>query len=46
MKIERQNLANSIVELVVEETVDNIAQYRKEVFKDIEKNAEVKGFRK
>lgn len=46
MKIERQNLANSIVELVVEETIDNIAQYRKEVFKDIEKNAEVKGFRK
>lgn len=46
MKIERKNLENSIVELIVEETTENIAKYRKEVLKDIEKNAEIKGFRK
>lgn len=46
MKIERKNLENSIVELIVEESTENIAKYRKEVIKDIEKNAEIKWFRK
>ncbi|PZM86444.1 hypothetical protein DLH72_00900, partial [Candidatus Gracilibacteria bacterium] len=46
MKIERKNLENSIVELIVEESTENIAKYRKKVIKDIEKNAEIKGFRK
>lgn len=46
MKIERKNLENSIIELIVEESTENVAKYRKEVLKDIEKNAEIKGFRK
>lgn len=46
MKIERKNLENSTVELIVEDTAENIAKYRKNVLKDIEKNAEIKGFRK
>lgn len=46
MKIERQNLENSVVELIVEETTENVAKHRKNVLKDIEKNAEIKGFRK
>ncbi|RAL57608.1 trigger factor [Candidatus Gracilibacteria bacterium GN02-872] len=46
MKIERKNLENSIVELVVEEKTENLAKYRKEVLKDVEKNATIKGFRK
>lgn len=46
MKIERKNLENSVVELIVEETTENVAKYRKNVLKDIEKNAEIKGFRK
>lgn len=46
MKIERKNLENSIVELVVEEKTENLAKYRKEVLKDVEKNATIKWFRK
>jgi hypothetical protein len=42
MKIERKNLENSIVELVVEKKTENLAKYRKEVLKDVEKNATIK----
>ena len=46
MKIERKNLENSIVELVVEEKTENLAKYRKEVLSEVEKNATIKWFRK
>jgi len=42
MKIERKNLENSIVELVVEEKTENLAKYRKEVLSEVEKNATIK----
>lgn len=46
MKIERKNLENSTIELIVEEDTENIAKFRAQVLKDIEKNAEIKWFRK
>lgn len=46
MKIEKNLLANSIVELVVEEETKNIAKYRKDAISHIEKNADIQGFRK
>jgi len=46
MKIEKNLLPNSIVELVVEEDVKNIAKYRKQALEHLEKNADIKGFRK
>lgn len=46
MKIEKNLLANSIVELVVEEETKNIAKYRKNAIEHIEKNADIQGFRK
>ena len=46
MKIEKKLLDNSVVELIVEEDAKNIAKYRKEALKNIEKNADIKGFRK
>jgi hypothetical protein len=42
MKIERKNLENSTIELIVEEDTENIAKFRAQVLKDIEKNAEIK----
>jgi FKBP-type peptidyl-prolyl cis-trans isomerase (trigger factor) len=46
MKITRKNLPKSVVELLVEESVENIAKFRKKAFEYLQKNAEVKGFRK
>ena len=46
MKIEKNLLANSIVELIVEEDAKNIAKYRKSAILHIEKTAEIQGFRK
>jgi trigger factor len=46
MKIEKNLLPNSIVELVVEEDVKNVAKYRKQALGHLEKNADIKGFRK
>lgn len=46
MKIERNNLEKSIVELVVEADVKEVAKYRKQAIKHITENTEIKGFRK
>jgi len=46
VKIEKKLLANSIVELIVEEETKNIAKYKKDAIKYIEKNADIQGFRK
>ena len=46
MKIEKKLLPNSIVELIVEEDVENVAKYRKDALTYLEKNANIKGFRK
>lgn len=46
MKITRKNLAKSIVELTVTQEKSNIDKYRKEAIEYLQKNAEVKGFRK
>lgn len=46
MKIERKDLDNSVVELIVEDDVKNIAKNRKKVLEDLRKNADIKGFRK
>jgi uncharacterized protein YbjQ (UPF0145 family) len=42
MKITRNNLEKSIVELIVEETTENIAKARQKAIKHLQKNAEVK----
>ncbi len=46
MKIEKNLLANSVVELVVEEETQNVAKYKKQALNHLEKNADIKGFRK
>lgn len=46
MNITRNNLEKSIVELIVEESVENIAKARKDAIKHLQENAEIKGFRK
>jgi len=46
MKIEKKLLENSIVELIVEESTENIAKHRKEAIAHIEKTADIQGFRK
>lgn len=46
MKIEKKILPKSIVELVVEESVEEVAKSRKKALSYIEKNADIKGFRK
>ncbi len=46
MQIEKNLLANSIVELIVEEDAKNVAKYRKNALAYLEQNAEIKGFRK
>lgn len=46
MKIERKNLPWSIVELVVESGVEEVAKQKKKVFSHLRKNANIKGFRK
>jgi len=39
-------LPKSIVELIIEESAENVAKFRKEVLKSAAKNADIKGFRK
>lgn len=46
MKIEKNLLPNSIVELIVEEETQNVAKYRKQALNYLEKNADIKWFRK
>jgi FKBP-type peptidyl-prolyl cis-trans isomerase (trigger factor) len=46
MKIERKDLENSIVELIVEADTKEVAKYRKKVIDYLQKNADIKGFRK
>ena len=46
MKVEVKKLANSQVELTIEETAEKVASYRKKVLKDAAQNVQVKGFRK
>ena len=46
MKIERKNLENSLVELIVEEDVKVLDKFKKIVFSEIEKTADIKWFRK
>jgi FKBP-type peptidyl-prolyl cis-trans isomerase (trigger factor) len=46
MKIEKKLLDNSIVELIVEESTDNVSKHRKEAIAHIEKTADIQGFRK
>jgi len=42
MNIEKNLLPNSIVELIVEDDVKNVAKYRKEALAYLEKNTEIK----
>jgi hypothetical protein len=42
MKIEKNLLPDSIVELVVEEEAKNVAKYRKQALEHLEKNADIK----
>jgi len=46
MKIEKKDLENSIVELIVEADTKEVAKYRKKVIDYLQKNADIKGFRK
>jgi FKBP-type peptidyl-prolyl cis-trans isomerase (trigger factor) len=46
MKIEKKLLENSVVELIIEDTTENLAKSRKAALAHLEKNAEIKGFRK
>jgi trigger factor len=46
MKIEKKLLEKSIVELIIEDDVKNVAKSRKAALAYLEKNAEIKGFRK
>ena len=39
-------LPKSIVELIIEESAENVAKFRKEVLKTAARNADIKGFRK
>jgi FKBP-type peptidyl-prolyl cis-trans isomerase (trigger factor) len=46
MKIERKSLPKSLISLTIEESVEAVAKYRKNVIKYLSTNAEIKGFRK
>ncbi len=46
MKIEKKILPKSIVELTVEESAEEVAKSRKKAMAHLEKNADIKGFRK
>ena len=46
MKIERKSLPKSLISLTIEESVEAVAKYRKNVITYLSKNAEIKGFRK
>lgn len=46
MKITRSSLPKSIIELVIEETAENVAKFRKKAVSDLQNKAEIKWFRK
>ena len=46
MKIEKNLLPNSVVELIVEEDAKNISKFRKQAIEHIEKTADIQWFRK
>jgi len=46
MKIERKDLPNSIVELIIEVPTNDVAKYRKKAIKYLQENADIKWFRK
>lgn len=46
MKTEVKKLKNSIVEITIEETAENVAKHRKKVIANISKTASIKWFRK
>jgi FKBP-type peptidyl-prolyl cis-trans isomerase (trigger factor) len=46
MKVEKKLLPASIVELIVEMDVKEVSKHREKALKHLEKNAEIKGFRK
>ena len=46
MIITRNNLPKSIIELVIEESAENIAKFRKKAISNLQKKAEIKWFRK
>lgn len=46
MKSEVKKLKNSLLEITIEETAENVAKYRKKVIQNIAKNATIKWFRK
>ncbi|MCH2188817.1 trigger factor [Candidatus Gracilibacteria bacterium] len=46
MKIEKKSLEKSIVELIVEESVENVAKHRKKALAYMQENADIQGFRK
>lgn len=46
MKVEKKILPGSRVELIIEESTENVAAFRKKVISEASKHADVKGFRK
>ena len=46
MKIERKNLNNSVVELIIETDTKSVAKNRKKAIAHLTENADIKGFRK
>lgn len=46
MKVEKKMLPKSIVELIIEESKENVAKFQSKVLSDLKKNADIKGFRK
>ena len=46
MKVEKKNLENSKVELIIEESAENVAKHRKTVLAEASKHADIKWFRK
>jgi FKBP-type peptidyl-prolyl cis-trans isomerase (trigger factor) len=46
MKIERNNLEKSVVELIVEADKKEIVKFRKKAIDYLSENTEIKGFRK
>ncbi len=46
MKVEKKMLPKSVVELIIEESAENVAKFRGKVIASASKNADIKGFRK
>lgn len=46
MKVEKKMLPKSIVELIIEDSAENVAKFRKTVIAEASKHADIKGFRK